>query len=159
MSAGKILVVDDDPQIRDLLLEYLTENALRVTVSSTGQQMAAILDDQAIDLVILDLRLAGEDGMAIVRALRDTSAIPIIMLTGVRDEAEVGCVMSYGMSLAGLCRRAAILVDKILKGAMRAELPIEQPKTFEFVVNLKTAKALGVTISPSVLAIADEVIE
>jgi DNA-binding response OmpR family regulator len=83
-----ILVVDDDPQIRDLLQEYLTENALRVTVSSTGQQMAAILDDEAIDLVILDLRLAGEDGMAIARTLRDKSAIPIVMLTGVRDEAD-----------------------------------------------------------------------
>jgi DNA-binding response OmpR family regulator len=80
--------VDDDPQIRDLLQEYLTENALRVTVSSTGQQMAAILDDEAIDLVILDLRLAGEDGMAIARTLRDKSAIPIVMLTGVRDEAD-----------------------------------------------------------------------
>src|SRR6204780_5275686 len=83
-----ILVVDDDPQIRALLLEYLTENALRVTVSSTGQQMAAILDDEAIDLVILDLRLAGEDGMAIARTLRDKSAIPIVMLTGIRDEAD-----------------------------------------------------------------------
>jgi two-component system OmpR family response regulator len=83
-----ILVVDDDPQIRALLLEYLTENALRVTVSSTGQQMAAILEDEAIDLVILDLRLAGEDGMTIARTLRDKSAIPIVMLTGIRDEAD-----------------------------------------------------------------------
>src|SRR3984957_4644799 len=83
-----ILVVDDDPQIRDLLQEYLTENALRVSVSSSGQQMAAILDDEAIDLVILDLRLAGEDGMTIARTLRDKSAIPIVMLTGIRDEAD-----------------------------------------------------------------------
>ena len=83
-----ILVVDDDQQIRDLLQDYLTENALRVTVCPTGQQMAAILDDEAIDLVILDLRLAGEDGMAIARTLRDKSAIPIVMLTGVRDEAD-----------------------------------------------------------------------
>jgi two-component system OmpR family response regulator len=83
-----ILVVDDDQQIRDLLQDYLTENALRVTVCPTGQQMAAILDNEAIDLVILDLRLAGEDGMAIARTLRDKSAIPIVMLTGVRDEAD-----------------------------------------------------------------------
>jgi two-component system, OmpR family, response regulator len=83
-----ILVVDDDRQIRDLLQEYLTENELRVSLSSNGQQMAAILEDEAIDLVILDLRLAGEDGMAIARALREKSAIPIIMLTGVRDEAD-----------------------------------------------------------------------
>jgi len=54
-----ILVVDDDPQIRELVQEYLTENALRVSATSTGQQMTAILEDEAIDLVILDLRLAG----------------------------------------------------------------------------------------------------
>jgi DNA-binding response OmpR family regulator len=83
-----ILVVDDDRQIRDLLQEYLTENELRVSLSSNGDQMAAILEDEAIDLVILDLRLAGEDGMAIARTLREKSAIPIIMLTGVRDEAD-----------------------------------------------------------------------
>jgi len=83
-----ILVVDDDPQIRALVQEYLTENALRVSATSTGQQMATILEDEAIDLVILDLRLAGEDGMAIARTLRDKSAIPIIIVTGVRDEAD-----------------------------------------------------------------------
>jgi two-component system, OmpR family, response regulator len=88
MSQPHILVVDDDPQIRELLREYLTENALRVSASATGEQMAGILENEAIDLVILDLRLAGEDGMAIARMLRDRSAIPIIILTGVRDEAD-----------------------------------------------------------------------
>ena len=83
-----ILVVDDDPQIRALLEEYLTENSLRVSAAADGKQMSAILADEAIDLVVLDLRLAGEDGMAIVRTLRDQSAIPIVMLTGVRDEAD-----------------------------------------------------------------------
>jgi two-component system, OmpR family, response regulator len=83
-----ILVVDDDPQIRALLEEYLAENGLRVSVVASGGQMSQILADEAIDLVILDLRLAGEDGMAIARTLRDSSAIPIVMLTGVRDEAD-----------------------------------------------------------------------
>src|SRR6202051_3433342 len=83
-----ILVVDDDPQIRELLEEYLTQNALRVSVVASGKQMTQILTDEAIDLVILDLRLAGEDGMAIARTLRASSAIPIIMLSGVRDEAD-----------------------------------------------------------------------
>jgi two-component system OmpR family response regulator len=83
-----ILVVDDDPQIRDLLREYLTQNELRVSVTSTGAEMLAILADHAIDLVVLDLRLAGEDGMAIARKLREESAIPVIILTGVRDEAD-----------------------------------------------------------------------
>jgi DNA-binding response OmpR family regulator len=83
-----ILVVDDDPQICGLLQEYLAENALRVSVAPNGKQMSQILAEEAIDLVILDLRLAGEDGMAIIRTLRDSSAIPIVMLTGVRDEAD-----------------------------------------------------------------------
>jgi DNA-binding response OmpR family regulator len=83
-----ILVVDDDPQIRGLLQDYLTENALRVSAAPSGTQMAQILADEVIDLVILDLRLAGEDGMTIARTLREQSAIPIIMLTGVRDEAD-----------------------------------------------------------------------
>ena len=83
-----ILIVDDDPQIRDLLQEYFTANELRVSVTPSGKEMARILADQAIDLVVLDLRLAGEDGMALARKLREESAIPIIMLTGVRDEAD-----------------------------------------------------------------------
>ncbi len=83
-----ILVVDDDAQIRELLDDYLAGNELRVSLAANGAQMSAILADQAIDLVVLDLRLAGEDGMAIARTLRDRSAIPIVMLTGVRDEAD-----------------------------------------------------------------------
>lgn len=83
-----ILVVDDDPQIRALLEDYLTENALRVTVAANSQQMSSTLAEEAIDLVVLDLRLAGEDGMAIARSLRDQSAIPIVMLTGIKDEAD-----------------------------------------------------------------------
>ena len=83
-----ILVVDDDVGIRNLLTEYFTENEFRVSTTETGAGMSAILADAAIDLVVLDLRLAGEDGMSIARALRGQSSIPVIMLTGVRDEAD-----------------------------------------------------------------------
>src|SRR5260370_8581687 len=74
--------------MRELLQEYFTQNELRVSVTSTGKEMSAILTEHAIDLVVLDLRLAGEDGMTLARKLREDSAIPVIMLTGVRDEAD-----------------------------------------------------------------------
>jgi putative tryptophan/tyrosine transport system substrate-binding protein len=94
-----------------------------------------------------------------VRMAELTTRHRLPSMHGVRENVDAGGLMSYGPSLRAQARRAASYVDKILKGARPAELPIEQPTTFELVVNRKTAQAIGVTIPQSLLLRADEVIE
>jgi DNA-binding response OmpR family regulator len=83
-----VLAIDDDAAMRELIAEYLGENDLRVTTVATGAEMEKVLADQAVDVVVLDLRLAFEDGMQLAKKLRDTSEIPIIIVSGRNDEAD-----------------------------------------------------------------------
>jgi putative ABC transport system substrate-binding protein len=76
-----------------------------------------------------------------------------------REQLEAGGLMSYGPDLRDRYRRAAVFVDKILRGAKPADIPVEQPTKFDLVINLRTAKALGLTIPETLLATADEVIQ
>src|SRR5688500_10187989 len=77
-----VLAVDDDPVIRQLITDYLLQHGMRATAVADGAAMQAVLDEQVVDLIVLDLRLQAEDGMVLARRLRDESAIPFIMLTG-----------------------------------------------------------------------------
>jgi two-component system, OmpR family, response regulator len=83
-----VLAVDDDPSVRQMIADYLTDNDVRVTAIASGREIADVMARETIDLVILDLRLPGEDGMQIARKLREESDLPIIMLTGRKDEAD-----------------------------------------------------------------------
>ena len=85
------------------------------------------------------------------------SKIPTIF--EVREFVDDGALMSYGPSLIGMVKRSAVFVDRILKGAKAADLPVEQPTEFELVVNLKTAKAIGKTIPQSLLLRADSIVQ
>ena len=120
------------------------------------QAFATMVKEHMQAVVVLgDAVLFNYRGQIGVMAIRNR--LPAI--TTLREYAEAGWLLTYGVDLRDLFRRGATFVDKILKGAKPADLPVEQPTKFELVVNLKTAKALGITIPPTLLTRADEVIE
>jgi putative ABC transport system substrate-binding protein len=124
--------------------------------SEFAAAFSAIRKESAGALIVLgDPMFFGERTR--IAELAAKSRLPL--MSGTREHAEAGGLMAYGPNLRDQFRRAASYVDKILKGAKPADLPVEQPTKFELVVNLKTAKALGLTIPPSVLARTDEIIE
>jgi putative tryptophan/tyrosine transport system substrate-binding protein len=114
------------------------------------------LTDRAEALYVCTDALLGTNRLRIT-TLALAARLPTI--AGFREHVEAGGLMSYGPNFSDLFRRAAEYVDKILRGAMPGDLPVEQPTKFELVINLKTAKALGLTIPESFLLRADEVIE
>ncbi len=120
------------------------------------QAFATMVRERAQAFVVLgEPVLFNCRGQIAVMAIRDR--LPAISTA--REYAEAGSLLTYGPDLQDQFRRSAAFVDKIFKGANPADLPVEQPTKFELVVNLKTAKALGVDVPPTVLARADEVIE
>jgi len=120
--------------------------------SAFGTMMA----DRADALLVLASVILNRDGQQIIERAAH-HRLPAMWFW--RGQVEVGGLMSYGTSLVALCRRVADYVDKILRGAKPADLPIEQPTKFELVINMKTAKTLGLTIPQSVLLRADLVVE
>ena len=117
---------------------------------------AAMQRTGADALILLTDPLVLEPHLDTVTALASRNRLPAMYPW--RMYVDAGGLMSYGISLRDMYRRAAIYVDKILKGAKPADLPVEQPMKFDLVINLKTAQALGLTIPPTLLFQADEVI-
>lgn len=95
-DSAHILAIDDDPLVLKLIADYLGDNEMRVTALPSGLSVAEVMAQEMIDVVVLDLRLPGEDGMQIARSLRAQSGIPIIMLTGRKDEADRVMALELG---------------------------------------------------------------
>jgi putative ABC transport system substrate-binding protein len=109
----------------------------------------------------IDAVVVTEDGefAASHRLISDLAMAKKLLSIGAAEFASAGGLIGYGANILELYRRAGYFVDRIIKGAKPADLPVERPTTFELVINLKTAKMLGSAISPSVLLLANEVIE
>jgi putative ABC transport system substrate-binding protein len=122
-------------------------------VDDIQRGISAVADARIAGLVTTDTRILINNAALIADARRNMAVIGFVEL------AEKGGLVGYGVNFAEMYRRAAYFVDKILKGAKPGDLPIEQATKFETIVNLKTAKALGLDNPPTLLAAADEVIE
>ena len=130
-----------------------------VEVQGTGEfdrAFWAMTRERADALVVLPSPMLFSERRRIVD-LATRHRLPLIAMA--REFVELGGLMAYGASLRDLFRRAGVYVDKILKGTRPADLPVEQPTKFELVINLKTAKALGIEMPDKLLVAADQVIE
>jgi ABC-type uncharacterized transport system substrate-binding protein len=126
------------------------------TAADLPSAFAAMQRERAQALVVQQNPITNENARRIAE-LAAQHRLPAIYYR--RDFVDAGGLMSYGTDGAAIYRRAGTYVDKILKGAKPADLPVEQPTKFEFVINLKAAKALSLTIPPALLVRADQVIE
>jgi len=87
--APHVLALDDDPDVRNVLVQYLGAQDLRITAVASGREMLQVIADEPVDLLLLDLRLSGEDGLTLARRVRENSAIPILILSGKAEEADL----------------------------------------------------------------------
>jgi len=158
-----------NPEVRGNLLDYKeTEGAARslrvelqsVEVSSVedlDRGFSAVMSQHAQALILPAGNAVAFSKRAEIASFAQRNRLPTMYPN--KDNMDAGGIMSYGPSLSAMYHRAAIYVDRILKGAKPADLPVERPTKFELVINVKTAKALGLTIPPSLLHGADQVIE
>jgi DNA-binding response OmpR family regulator len=145
-----VLVVDDDPDIRAVLQDYLARNDMRVTALASGREMLEVFDTEAIDLVLLDVRMPGENGLLLAQTLRERASVPIVLLTGNAEEADRVMGLELGaddyvtkpFSLRELLARLRAVLRRY---QMPADLPARDDKrrAYRFVgweLNLRTRK-------------------
>jgi putative ABC transport system substrate-binding protein len=152
-----------------VVVQYIDEYQAAARQLGLRFQVAEVGSAEEWDAAFARLRRAGvgavaiPEGHTLLRQARQIVAAAIRhrvpTIHAFREDVEAGGLMSYGVDVVDLWRRSAVFVDKILRGTKPGDLPIEQPTKFELVINLKTAKALGLTIPPSLLLRADQVIE
>src|ERR1700726_1888679 len=123
-ALAHVLAIDDDPILREAIADYLGQHEFRVTAVADGSAMQVVLADEVVDLVVLDLKLQAEDGMALARRLREESAIPIIMLTGRREEAD----RVRGLELAADDYLTKLFSPRELLARIRAVLRRRRPE-------------------------------
>jgi len=161
-----VLVNPDNPPAYVLAVQAIEQIAQILNVKARPLEVRSLdeLDAafkaaraQADAVVVTDEALFAPRGAA--RRIANIAMKTRMPTIGFTDFAQVGGLIGYGVDWPDIWRRSMALVDKILKGAKPGDLPIEQPTKFELLINLKTARALGVTIPPSLLARADQVIE
>jgi putative ABC transport system substrate-binding protein len=173
------LLREVSPKVRRVVLLYNDQNVASVLAMNETREWAKTLqavveplgvhDRASLQTALVAIRQGKHDALmttadpllASYRAVivEFASGLRLISMYGDREYVKSGGLMFYGTSTTDMWRHAAIYVDRILKGANPGELPVEQPKLFELLINLKAAKALGLTIPPSLLQRADQVIE
>jgi putative ABC transport system substrate-binding protein len=158
-----------NPDVRGAVLDYKETEAraralrleLRSLEVSTGEDLdrafAALMSERAQAFIVAPTSVVMFSKRAEIARFAQSNRLP--SMYAAREYVDAGGLMAYGPSASAMFRRAAVYVDKILKGAKPGDLPVEQPTTFDLVINLKTGKALGLTIPPSLLLRADQVIE
>jgi DNA-binding response OmpR family regulator len=123
--APHVVALDDDADVRRVLTEYLGRQYLRITAVATGREMLTLLEREPVDLLLLDLRLPGEDGLALARRVRETSSVPILIISGQADEADrvmMGLELAADDYLTKPFSPRELLAR--IRAVLRAEVPI-----------------------------------
>jgi putative ABC transport system substrate-binding protein len=152
--AHPMFIKEIDPTARSLALTFRIFEASR---SEDFDRIFALMQEWPADAVIVLDDSVFISYRAIMAEFAARHRLPLIC--GFQEMTQAGCLFSYSIDLKDMWYRSATYVDKILKGAKPSDLPVQQGTKFEFVINLKTARALGFDVSPTLLARADEVIE